>query len=357
MSAIERGLHGPRVVMVTGAARHFGGSLVARLAADKRIARIIAVDIKTPPKDLVRRMGRAEFVRADIQNPLIGKVIESNEVDTVVHTSVMSRPPKGGSRAAMHDVNVFGAMQLFAVCQKAPTVRRVILRSSSAVYGSSPRDPVQFTEQMTARTPPRGGLGEDLLDVEGFARSLARRRPDMAVTTLRLAPIIGPKLEGVIPTYVGAPIVPKVAGRDARMQVVHEEDAFAAVAHAIQGAPAGTFNISGDGVIMMSQAIRRAGRIEAPMPYVLFRTLGRAVMGPVMREFTREQLDYFQFGCGLDTTRMRTVFGFEPRWTTVQAFDDFVRGAALRPVVDARWIDRAENGLLALIGTGSGAKG
>ena len=76
-----------------------------------------------------------------------------------------------------------------------------------------------------------------------------------------------------------------------------------------------------------------------------------------MREFTREQLDYFQYGCGLDTTRMRTVFGFEPRWTTVQAFDDFVRGAALRPVVDIRWIDFAEKGLLALVGTGSGAKG
>ncbi|MCE5292876.1 MAG: NAD-dependent epimerase/dehydratase family protein [Nocardiaceae bacterium] len=356
MSAIDRGFRG-QVVMVTGGARHFGGSLVARLAADKRISRVIAIDIKTPSRDLMRRMGRAEFVRADIQNPLIGKVIEANEVDTVVHASVMARPPRGGSRVAMHDVNVFGAMQLFAVCQKAPSVRRVVLRSSSAVYGSSPRDPVQFTEQMGAKSVPKGGFGEDLLDIEGFARSLARRRPDMAVTNLRFAPIIGPQLQGVIPTYLGAPLVPKVVGRDARMQMIHEEDAFAAVAHAIHGGPAGTFNIAGDGVIMMSQAIRRAGRIEAPMPSVLFRTLGRAIMGPVMREFTREQLDYFQYGCGLDTTRMRTVFGFEPRWTTVQAFDDFVRGAALRPVVDVRWIDFAEKGLLALVGTGSGAKG
>ena len=80
-------------------------------------------------------MGRAEFVRADIRNPLIGKVIRNAEVDTVVHASTLQKAPKAGSRAAMKDMNVIGAMQLFAVCQKAPTVRKVVLRSASVVYG------------------------------------------------------------------------------------------------------------------------------------------------------------------------------------------------------------------------------
>ena len=52
---------------------------------------------------------------------------------------------------------------------------------------------------------------------------------------------------------------------------------------------------------------------------------------------------------------MRTELGFEPRWTTVQAFDDFIGGAALRPVVDPAWIDAAENKLLGLLGAGTGA--
>ncbi len=77
---------------------------------------------------------------------------------------------------------------------------------------------------------------------------------------------------------------------------------------------------------MMSQAVRRAGRVEVPMPFALFRSAGRALMGSQMRSFTHEQLDYFHFGCGLDTTRMRAELGFEPRWTTVEALDDFVRG-------------------------------
>ena len=45
-----------------------------------------------------------------------------------------------------------------------------------------------------------------------------------------------------------------------------------------------------------------------------------------MADFSPEQLSFLTFGRGIDTTRMRTVLGFEPRLTTVEAFDDFARG-------------------------------
>ena len=69
-----------------------------------------------------------------------------------------------------------------------------------------------------------------------------------------------------------------------------------------------------------------------------------------MRSADPGELDYFRFGYAVDTARMRTVLGFEPRWTTMQAFDDFIRGAALRPVIKPDWIDAAEAGLLRLVG-------
>lgn len=345
----------PTVVLVTGASRFFGGNVVTRLAADPAIERVIAVDARLPSRDLLRRMGRAEFVRADIRNPLIRKVIDGNNVDTVVHPSVLSRPPAGGGRAAMKDYNVFGAMQLMAVCQKAPSVRRVVLRSSSAVYGCGPKDPAKFTEEMSARTPPKGWFARDMIEVEGFVRGMARRRPDIAATILRFPPIVGPRLAGRGVQYFRSPITPTIFGRDPRMQLLHEEDAIAALAHAAHSAPGGTFNVAGDGSLALSQAIRRAGRVELPVPMSVFRTVGRSFMGPVMREFTTEQIDYFHYGCGLDTTRMRTELGFAPRWTTVQAFDDFIGGAALRPVIDPHWIDAAEHRLLGLVGAGTGA--
>src|SRR6478735_7950601 len=129
----DRGVQPPSVVLVTGASRFLGGYLVAKLAQNPSVERVIAVDSRAPSKDMLRRMGRAEFVRADIRNPLIGKVLRGAKVDTVVHAATMVKPPKSGSRTAMKDMNVLGAMQLFAVCQKSPDVRKVVVRSTAAV--------------------------------------------------------------------------------------------------------------------------------------------------------------------------------------------------------------------------------
>ncbi|CAM2838302.1 NAD-dependent epimerase/dehydratase family protein [Skermania piniformis] len=355
MNAVERGVHTPKVVLVTGANRYLSGQLVARLAADPSIERVVAVDVTVPDKDRLRRMGRAEFVRVDIANPLISKVIRQFEVDTTVHAGVVQRPPKAGSRAAMRDVNVLGAMQLFAACQRAPSMRKVVLRSSSAVYGCSAKDPAKFTEQMSARRNPRGAYAVDLIEIEGLVRGLARRRPDIAATTLRLAPTIGPRRSSSLHQILGTRVVPTVAGRDARLQLLHEDDALAALSHATVAGRAGTFNVAGDGVLMLSQAIRRAGRVPAPMPFVLFRSIGRQLMSAGLRGFTDEQLDFFHYGCGLDTTRMRTLLGFHPQLTTAEAFDHYLSGSPRRPVIDPDWIDVARDRLLDLVGAETGA--
>src|ERR1041384_238394 len=157
-------VHYPKVVLVTGACRFLGGYLTARLAQNPLINHVIAVDAIAPSKDLLRRMGRAEFVRADIRNPFIAKVIRNGDVDTVVHAAAASYAPRSGGRATLKELNVMGAIQLFAACQKAPSVRRVILKSTSEVYGSSARDPVMFTEDCTSRQPLGNGFAQDSLD-------------------------------------------------------------------------------------------------------------------------------------------------------------------------------------------------
>jgi UDP-glucose 4-epimerase len=57
----------PRVVLVTGVSRYLGGRLAALLQADPAIERVIGVDVVPPRTDV----GRTEFVRADIRNPII----------------------------------------------------------------------------------------------------------------------------------------------------------------------------------------------------------------------------------------------------------------------------------------------
>ncbi|MFC4947393.1 NAD-dependent epimerase/dehydratase family protein [Pseudonocardia sp. GCM10023141] len=336
----------PSVVLVTGVSGFLGGHLAARLAANPDIERVLGVDTVPPPRDLLRRMGRAEFVRADIRNPLIAKVISQASVDTVVHASLSANPGNSGNRAATKEMNVIGTMQLLAACQKAPTVRRVVLKSTTVVYGASPRDPALFDETMMPKELPSGGYAKDAAEIEGYLRGFARRRPDVSVTVLRFANFIGPRIDSIFTRYFALPVVPTVLGYDARVQLLHEEDALAVLERAASHDIPGTFNVAADGVLMLSQAIRRAGRLTLPVPQMAVGPVGRLFRSARIVDFSPEQMRLLNFGRVVDNGRLRRQFGFTPRWTTTQAFDDYVRGTALHRVVPSERIAQVERGVL-----------
>ncbi|MGH3615428.1 MAG: NAD-dependent epimerase/dehydratase family protein [Pseudonocardia sp.] len=338
----------PDCVLVTGVSRFLGGRLAARLAANPDIGRVLGVDTVPPSRDVLRRMGRAEFVRADIRNPLIAKVISGASVDTVVHASLSTNPGSSGGRTAMKDMNAIGMMQLVAACQNAPSVRRVVLKSTTAVYGSSPRDPALFDEAMTPKDLPPGGSAKDSVEIEGYLRGFARRRPDVGVTVLRFANLIGPRIDTVLTRYFASPLVPTVLGYDARVQLLHEEDAVAVLERAASEELPGVFNVAADGVLLLSQAIRRAGRIPIAVPATAVGPISRIFRGAGLVDFSPEQMRFLNFGRVVDVGRLHRQFGFTPRWTTVQAFDDFVRGRALRPVIAPERIESMERGVLVL---------
>ncbi|MBV8861788.1 MAG: hypothetical protein JO259_08005, partial [Mycobacterium sp.] len=93
-----------------------------------------------------------------------------------------------------------------------------------------------------------------------------------------------------------------------------------------------------DGIIMLSQAIRRAGRLPLPVPGVGLWALDSLRRANRYTEINREQLDYLSFGRVMDTTRMRAELGYQPKWTTAEAFDDYVRGRGLTPIIDPEWV-------------------
>jgi len=310
------------VVLVTGVSRYLGGQFARALTQDPSVRRVIGVDVIPPPHDI----GRAEFVRADIRNPIIGKIIGQSDVDTVVHMNVIATPTHAGGRTSQKEINVIGTMQLLAACQKAPSVKRLVVKSSAAVYGSSPRDPAMFTEEMGPKSLPRAGFGKDSVEVEGYVRGYSRRRPDVEISMLRFANIIGPGIRTSLTDYFALPVVPVPLGYDARLQFVHESDAVGALLQATTGAAAGITNIAGDGVITLSQAAGLAGRPVLPMPMPAAGLFGSVLKRSGVADFSADQIQFLAFGRGLDTRRMREVLGFDPAYTTRSAFEDYVRG-------------------------------
>jgi len=335
-----------RVVLVTGVARDLGRRFARQLAASPDVERVIGVDVQPPRGDL----GGVSFVRADIRNPVIAKVIMREHVDTVVHMSVLPSSSTAGGTAAK-ELNVIGTMQLLAACQQSPDLAHFVLKSSTSVYGSSNRDPAMFTEEMAAKRVGGVGFVKDINEVESYVRGFARRRPDVRVTTLRTANALGPGLNTPTAAYFKLPVIPTVLGFDPRMQFLNDSDLIAALEHATLSDAQGTFNVAGDGVIMLSQAIRRLGRPALPLPGFAVGPLGSAMRQARLADFSREQIAFLAYGRGVDTTRMRQVLGFHPTRTTEQAFAEFA--ASVEPgVVSERRVRAAESALVGVLAGG-----
>ncbi|MCW2956537.1 MAG: NAD-dependent epimerase/dehydratase [Thermoleophilia bacterium] len=306
-------------VLITGVGRFWGANLARQLERDHSLDFVCGVDSRDP----LGEFGRTEVVKGDIRNPSISRLINVTRVDTVVHTQVFGADRPGEPGRLLHDMNVIGTMNLLAACAASPFVRKVIIRSSTAIYGASPKDPAFFTEDMESKGALRDTYSRDIAEVETYARDFAERAPHAAVTILRFANSIGENVDTALTKYLMSQVVPTHAGYNPRLQFIHETDAVDALAHAVRSWRPGTFNVAGPGAITLGRFLRMAGRVNVPLIPPMF--------GPALHLLERTNLLYvpsrydrtLKFGRGVSTDRMINDFGFVPEYTTTEAAEKF----------------------------------
>ncbi|MGW4638225.1 NAD-dependent epimerase/dehydratase family protein [Sphaerisporangium sp. NPDC004334] len=338
-------------VLVTGVSRHIGARVASVLAADPDIDRVIGVDTAPPSSKSLGgggvELGRTEFVRVDLRSPDIARVIAAADIDTVVHMSLVSAPSGAAGRSSMKEHNVIGTMQLLGACQRSATVRKVVVRSTTAVYGSSPHDPAVFTEDTEPVDAPIRGYAKDATEVESYVRGFARRRPDVSVSTLRFANFMGPGVDSPLTRYFELPVLPTVFGFDPRLQFVHEDDGVEVLRRmALEDHP-GTYNVAGDGVMLLSQCVRRSGRPALPVLSTAFRVLGDLARGAGRVEFSPEQLGLMSYGRAVDAGRLAAELDWRPKFSTASAFDDFLHSRGLfggMPLTVIDWLSTVLGG-------------
>jgi UDP-glucose 4-epimerase len=175
---------------------------------------------------------------------------------------------------------------------------------------------------------PRGGFAKDVIEIEGYVRGFTRRRRDVTTTVLRLAPFVGPRADTTLTRYFALPVVPTIFGRDPRLQFIHVDDALEILVRSVVEDHHGTFNVAGSGVMALSQAIRRAGRLAVPILEPGMSAFAAFVRASGIGEFNYDQLDLFVHGRVVDTSRLIEEYGFVPR-TTEEAFDDLIAGRGM----------------------------
>ena len=320
-----------RRILVTGVSRFWGAELARRLEADTDVEQIVAVDTDGP----ARQLARTDFVRADIRHSLVGRLVRGLGIDTVVHAGLIVDPQQHGART-VHETNVIGTMNLLAACSGDDSpVRRLVVKSSTAVYGSEPTDPSFWTEEMRRTSPARDGFTRDLDEVESYVRDFAVRNPRVAVTLMRFGNVLGDRLDSPFARLFDLPVIPTVFGFDPRLQFIDEDDAVSALEHATRAGLAGTFNVAGAGVVVLSQAISLIGKLNAPIiPFVGGTFAMRALERVGMVDFPPEFVRLLQFGRVVDTSRLHNDLGFVPAHTSMETVIEHGRQRRVRGIVE-----------------------
>ena len=311
-----------RRILVTGVARWWGALAVQRLVEDPDVAEVIGIDVREPRYDL----GRADYLKLDVRHSLIGKLVRSVGIDTVVHTLTRIDSFDMDPRRA-HEMNVIGTLNLLAGCAgEGSPVRRFVLKSSGHVYGSRFDLPAGMREDHRLDNNSRHQFVRDIVEVESYVSDFAVRNPGIAILVLRFCNSLNPQEPQPLARYLDLEVVPTVAGYDPSIQLIHRDDCVEAMALAVKRGPAGAYNIAAPGVEPLSTLLDAAGKLHAPLlpPIGLdlaafaMRKAGLAVLSPQL-------LDLLRWGRSLSTAKAARELGFRAARDTRTAYEDFVQ--------------------------------
>ena len=309
-----------RRVAITGISTFWGTELARRLERDPEVDYIVGIDSRPPAAGLER----TEFIDVDLRSPVLARLLPTTGVETVAHCGILWYPEPGRPARALHEINVIGTLQLLAACERAETVRHVVVRGSAAIYGCEGASPYFFTEELARAAPLRTRFQRDISELEEYFENFARRRPDLVCCMLRYQPEIGAGLDSPLVRYLSLPVVPVELGFDPRLQLVHADDATGAIEAAVRNPVRGAVNVGPSGAISLSRLLRLARRPALPIPHPLF--------GPAMERVGRrlgvgallgDAVRMLRYGRGVDNRRLREEVGYEPRFDAVEAVRDF----------------------------------
>jgi UDP-glucose 4-epimerase len=318
-------------VLVTGIGTFWGSRLAQELEARRDVEVVVGLGTHEP----ILPLERTEFVRADSGYTILQRIVHATEVDTILHTHLIADSTELSGRA-LHEINVIGTMNLLAAAGTAQSpVRKVVVKSSTLVYGSSYQDPYFFREDMPRSAGARTRIERSLLEVESFVSDFAEDNPHVTVTMLRFTNVLGDHMQTPFSTAMRLPVVPEILGFDPRLQFTHEDDVVGALVYATTTDVPGVYNVAGDGTLPWSEACRIVGKRRVPLPPVLTNLAVEPLRILRIVDLPPEMLALLRYGRGVDNTRYKQA-GFRYRFTSAGAVEDFARGLRIESTVGER---------------------
>ena len=322
-------------IALTGAGSFLGGRLLRRLAEAKGGDRLVVFDVAAPPPALGVRHRDLDFSEPAADEKLLLALREEG-VDTLVHFAFLTSPRRDSSFA--HELESIGTLSLLAAAA-AVGVRRVVMRSFTAVYGARGQNPNFLTEDRPLQPNASLGWVRDKLEAEQHAASFARRYPDMAITVLRFAPLFGPQVRTFYTRIFDKRVVPMLMGFDPLLQMLHPDDALDAAERALDREVKGAFNVVPKAPIPLGAALHLAAKVPVPVPHPVAYAACEALWAAGLTEAPAAFLDYVRYPWVADGARAERELGFRARHSSRDALLAYLRyrhpGAAGAGITEA----------------------
>lgn len=309
-------------VLVTGCSTFFARRLCAALLDDGDCKSILALaDARTQVK-----LPRTRTHHVDYREPEFPAFLRKQKVDVVYHLEFNSSLH---GNEEVFERNVLGTMHLLSSCAEAG-VKKVVMPSSTWVYGALHDNPTYMAERRPLRARPYLQYLRDQVEIERYAGEFRAAHPDVVTTVLRFAPLVGPSVESPLMDYLAMPLAPMLLGFEPLLQVLHEEDAVQALHRALRVDVRGPVNVAAEGVLPLLKILRMAGTHAAPVLHSLAEAARSWLRGlPLVRNVPIE-IGYLRYTCMGDATRMRDELGFAPERTGTQALKAALEARAVK---------------------------
>jgi UDP-glucose 4-epimerase len=326
-SEIARGSSvAPRCVAITGLGTFLGRRIAERLAERSPGLRVVGVDLRRP----YGLEGKLVFHRLDLSEPTadgrLAELLAAERVDTFLHTAFRTRPTP--DLDGDHELETIGSLHVLNACA-AVKVARLVVASSTMLYGARPDNPNFLTEEHPLRGHPDAHNVNNRVEAERLVARWSAQHPLCDVTVLRHCWIMGPSYTDTVVRHFEGSLVPTLLGWDPLLQFVHEEDCLRVFECAVLEPHPGVFNVVGRGVASLSTLLRSAGKRALPLPApLLFRLRevpSRALDGDPPAGFW----DYLRYLWVAAGERGWAEFG-EPWYTTREAWAAFVSSRRMR---------------------------
>jgi UDP-glucose 4-epimerase len=305
--------------LITGGAGMVGRALVGALPRED----VVVTDLARG--DLSENV---KFRRMDVTSNDADTVIATERPDVVVHLASVVTPPTGMSREQAYEVDMIGTRKVLDACV-AHGVKRLVVTSSGAAYGYHPDNPLPLTEDAPCRGNPEFAYADHKRQVEDMLAAARQGFPHLEQVVLRVGTVLGAGTENQITALFHRKRLLAIRNSDSPFVFIWTHDLARIVKRAATDAPAGVYNVAGDGWLSVDELAKALGKPVLRLPaWVLKAAL--AVAHPLgLTQYGPEQVRFLQYRPVLSNERLKREFGYTPELTSAEVFDLWKREAGL----------------------------